>query len=135
MKRTENDRKTRQRGPRWGWIGGFLGGTCWIPFLSGMLFLHGDPGGGIAGLLLCGAALYLSFVLRPWKHPETELWILYLGAVFPVFLAAGFLCWRFERFIDPGQNAYLGLSAVLPLLIPAIVLGKKTWRDLHDPPR
>jgi len=134
MKRTEDERKARQRGPRWGWIGGFLGATCWIPVLSGILFFHGDRAGGIAGLLLCSAALFLSFVLRPWKHPETELWILYLGAVFPVLLAGGFLTWRYEIFVDPGQNASLGLSAVLPRLLPPVILGKKTWRDLHDPP-
>jgi hypothetical protein len=120
-----------ERGPRWGWIGGFLGGTCWIPILSGVLLLHRDVAGGGAGMLLCAAALVLAFLLRPWKHPDVGLWKLYLGAVFPVFLSAGFLVWRYGMFVNPDEKAVEGLYAVFPLALPVFILGKKTWKDLN----
>ncbi len=130
MKDPDEKGPGEEKGPRWGWTGGFLGATCWIPIMSCVLWVHGDPAGGIAGMLLCSAALFLSFLLRPWKHPDVELWGLYLGAVSPIFLSAGFLLWRYKIFVRPDESILVGLYAVVPLLLPALILGHRTWNDM-----
>lgn len=34
---------TPESGARWGWIGGFVGATLWMPILAVALHVHGDP--------------------------------------------------------------------------------------------
>jgi hypothetical protein len=132
--RNRKDARTKyERGPRWGWTGGFLGATCRIPILSRVLLYHHDTAGGAAGLLLFASTLSLAFFLRPWKHPDTAQWMLYLGAISPVFLAAGFLTWRYGIYVNPEEQASVGLYAAFPLVLPAFILGGRTWKEMSRP--
>jgi len=119
------------RGARWGWIGGCLGASCWIPIVSIVLLVHGDVFGGIAGFVIYTAILWLIHALRPWKRPDAPFWKIYLGILAPILLSAVFFLWRYGTHVDPSASSGLSLFMIVPFLIPFVVLGDKSWNDMH----
>jgi len=120
------------RGGRWGWIGGFAGGTLWILPLAGLLFFKGDPLGGAVGLCLWAACFGLAIVLRPWRWPQTPISLLYLTVLLAVCGAALFFGLRYDLFRQaagrPGWMYFLWMPACF---IPVFTLGRKRWGDIH----
>lgn len=126
---------SNEKGGKWGWIGGGLGGLCWIPILAAVLAAKGQPLDAAvgAGFFVLGCAgLY---VLAPWRRPHTSMGFLYLGMVLILLAAAA---WMVIRWDDP-QIAHfrrqpLALLPLLPIFTPVFLLWRKTWAGLHHPP-
>ncbi len=128
-----NQTGSQQRGARWGWIGGLLGATVWIPIVSGVLLHRGDVLGGLGGLLCYCLVLLIAYVLRPWRWPAARLWKLYVVVVGSLLGAAAFLVWRYRVHVDPYEDYTIGFFGIFPLLLPAILFGRRTWGDPRGP--
>ena len=119
------------RAARCGWIGGFLGGCCWVPIVSLFLLLrHRDTVGGWGGLALFGVILLAAIGLRLWRHPDMQMRWLYLGALLSILAVAGFFLWRYLH-IAGSEEFNGGVFGFAALSIPAFVFGGRTWRETH----
>ena len=121
------------KGRQWGWLGGFLGASCWAPVLAAVLWHRGDMLG--AGLVLVGwlGCLAALFWFRPWAHPQVRFWRLYLGALAPVLITAGIMIWRLNPHEHWGRVGWPSLLGVLPVfLIPLLTQGRQTWRQIEE---
>lgn len=121
------------RGRRWGWIGGFLGGGCWLLPLAIVLFFQGDVLGGAATLVCTALWLLALRVFLPWRHRQTRLWKLYLASLAPIALGAFVIVWRIYSLVDD-VPFYSGLQllVLLPVFaLPLVTMGKNTWSELE----
>lgn len=120
------------RGPRAGWTYGGLGSLLWILILGVVLAVQHHAGKSLVCFALFGAgAAYLS-LFAPWKHPDTPLWKPYLGFVLLLCAACGAVFFAVHDVV-PGEEQLSPwmLLLLLPLSLPILGFGKKTWRDLH----
>lgn len=115
-------------GRRWGWVGGFLGASSWVPVLAVLLFMGGDALGGGLMLAAYGLCLVMLRLFLPWRRPQKRLAGLYAVTIAPVLLAAALLFVRVGG--DLPRVQWLQAALLLPLfLVPVLVLGRKTWAD------
>lgn len=118
------DRKGEKAGWTWGWIGGFL----WVAIM-GLVFLAQEKiAAGSAGLLLFVAAIWATRHFAPWRHPATAYWRLYLWLYLLFLLAIPWAIWGFGGLGEEGLNGWM-LVWLLPLLIPVLINGRKTWAE------
>ena len=124
-----------ERGPRWGWVGGMLGGTCWMLLASGGFFLAGDLPGGALAVLYYAIVTFMIFVLAPWRHPSIPVWVPYLAVIGASIVAAALMLWRYLAVIEPGEEVPLNLVfIVFPLMVPVFTFGNRRWNDIHRKP-
>lgn len=120
------------KGQRWGWKGGFLGGSCWVPVLAVVLFAQGDVFGGVLTLVCYALCLGALWRFLPWRFPGVRLWKLYLASLGPIVLSALVLGWRLGKLAGGVGWPLLQLLFVLPmLLLPLLTMGRKTWDELE----
>ena len=112
-----------------GWIGGWLGGFCWVLILSIVLFVQGKTiQAGIGLLITCVAGVTIVF-LSPWRHPRTRYRRL-MVPIYVLFLAA--VAWGVWSLGDPRQmgiHSWWSLLLLLPVLMPLWTAGNRRWED------
>lgn len=129
MTNTPNQR----RGPRIGWVGGFIGGTFWMILAALVLLVKGDLVGGLVMAAAYGLCLLGLKIGLPWRRPDTTLWKLYLLVLAPMAAGGAFFFLRFHYRLHPLDNQYWLPLLIVPFLIPLLTMGQKTWRQLHGP--
>jgi len=64
-----------RRGEKLGWLGGFAGAFLWIPALAVVFLVQGKPLAGLIGFALGALGYGLVVWFRPWRFPETPLYL------------------------------------------------------------
>ena len=122
-----------QRGPRLGWTLGGIGAFVWLIAMAAGLIAKGNLLGAAACAASFAFAVGYIFRFAPWKYEDTAFWKLYVGLFFIMVAAAVVLLAVWE----PGASALKSHAYVLmyliPGLIPAFTIGRKTWKELHGP--
>lgn len=118
------DRKGEKAGWTWGWIGGFL----WVAIIGLVFLAQGKIAEGGAGLVLFVAAIWAIRHFAPWRHPTTPYWRLYLWLYLLFLLTIPWAIWSFG---GQGKEQLSGwmLLWLLPLLMPVVINGRKTWAE------
>ncbi|MFP4475461.1 MAG: hypothetical protein ACLFOY_07850 [Desulfatibacillaceae bacterium] len=120
----------REAGQRWGWLGGCLGASLWILVMAVLFLYLGSVPLGALYLALWAAAVAAAYFLRPWARPDTRVRWLYLVTAFVIIVPAALMVAGLHPF-DTGEKAPpVVFVAILPIFIPVLTFGKKTWRDL-----
>ncbi|MEW6692635.1 MAG: hypothetical protein ACOZAH_03575 [Pseudomonadota bacterium] len=123
---------TPESGARWGWIGGFVGATLWMPILAVALHVHGDPLGAWLGMGFYLLSLLGMVMLAPWRHPATPMRWLYLGMLGLLLLAGGVLMARMLALWPEEELSPWLLLSLAPLFLPVLTLGDRTWSRLRE---
>lgn len=115
-------------GEKIGWTMGWLGAFLWVGILAVVRLFQGRYPAGFGGIAIFTIALLLVALLAPWRRPDTAYWKLMLPMFVLSFLAAGLFIW------DEGGMAAAGIHwwdifPFLPLLMPLLFIGNKTWNS------
>lgn len=116
-----------RKGERLGWTLGWLGGFAWVAVLAGVFAVQGRGLPAVAGLLLFAMAGLAIRRNAPWRHPDQPYWRL----MAPLYgLMALSVVWVFWGFEDASAEPVSGWQLLwwVPLLLPLIQLGRRTWR-------
>lgn len=130
---SEHGNSAGERGARIGWLGGFLGASCWIPLLAVVLGWQGDGRGAAVGLGWFSLAMGMAWWLRPWHWDGVGMGKLYLAVLFPILAAALFFLWHMGQ--TPEGRAELEggspwqLLILLPIFMPAVRWWRTSWSD------
>jgi hypothetical protein len=127
------DGRDPRRGEKWGWAGGFLGSSLWIPVMGILLLYWGDVFAGVVAFALYAAALVLLYVLLPWRNPRRPMGLLLAGTLAPIFAAIGLSIYYFfirEDALTEGVQpfSFLWVTVFLPIFFR---FGRRTWDDGH----
>jgi len=117
-------------GEKIGWTAGWSGGFIWVVILSIIFLIQNNWPQGLLGLLLVGLAVLSIVSSAPWRHPSTPYWKLMVPPYMVLFGALVWGIWVYGGIKDSGLN-WSSLLLLLPLLIPVISMGKKTWNDFN----
>ena len=124
---------SHRRQEKIGWIGGWLGGFCWVVPLAVILLARGDVVRGTLGLAISVVACAAIWLFAPWRNPQST----FRRLLIPVYLLA--LCsfaWGIWAFGGPrqiGLNGWWSLMTVLPLSLPLWIGGSRRWQDGDRP--
>ncbi len=113
-------------GEKWGWIGGILGGSVWVPAVSGVCLLHGRVLQCLIGLLLTCVMTAVVLASTPWKHPDTPYWKLMLPVYVVLFTSIAWALWPYDQ--EQGIS-WWSILLLLPLLTPFMTIGRMRWND------
>jgi len=115
-------------GEKIGWTFGFSGAFLWIVILSLVFLLHNKLAQGLSGLLLVVLAACSIMFLAPWRSPSTPYWKLMVPIYVLFFVTLLWAVWAYGGPSDLGLT-WGHIFLVLPLLLPFLTMGKKTWND------
>lgn len=124
------DKKVTERGRRWGWIGGGLGGLLWLIPLAVVAQLRGESVAAFAA----GSAFFIGFayvfICAPWRFPHRPFALIYLGLIFIIIAAAVLLLWLMVVPALGVGRSYSMLFPLVTLLIPLAIFGRRRWDEL-----
>lgn len=120
-------------GEKIGWIGGWLGSFLWVLALGIVFLVQDKTNRGIVGLALFVLAVFFIFMFAPWRRPVTPYWELMLPMYFLLFAAAAWAIRAFGGWKVSGLG-WWKLSWVLPMLLPLVTAGRRTWNDPRPGP-
>ena len=113
----------RRKGERLGWLGGF----AWVAVLAGVFVVQGRWLAALAGLLLFALAVWAIRRNAPWRQPDQLYWRLMAPLYGLIGLSVVWVFWGFEAASAESLSGWQLLWWV-PLLLPLIQLGGRTWR-------
>lgn len=119
-----------RRGEKIGVLVGMLCGILWLLFFSVIWIFKGLYLTGLFGLVIFMGAVTVIMKNRPWKKPEVYFYRLFLP--YYAFLYGGLILvllayWRELTFF----NILSTLLWTIPVLLPILLHGKKTWNSLN----
>lgn len=117
----------RRKGERLGWILGWLGGFAWVAVLACVFAFQGRGLAAFAGLLLFLLAVLAIRRNAPWRQPDQPYWRLMVPLYGLMGLSVVWVFWGFEAASAESLSGWQ-LLWWLPLLLPLIQLGRRTWR-------
>ena len=120
-------------GEKIGWSGGWLGSFLWLLALGIVFLAQGKTRAGLVGLALFALAVFFVFAFAPWRRPDTPYWELMLPMYFLLFSAAAWAIRAFGGWKVSGLG-WWKLSWVLPMLLPLVTAGRRTWNDPRPGP-
>jgi len=115
-----------RKGEKIGWIGGFLGGFCWLLLLSIAWFVIGSPKKGLIALGFFIVATIIIECITPWRYPQTKYWKL-LVPVYAILTLSFIVCIMLWGGLEKAGLRPLQLFMFSPLLIPFFTIGNKVW--------
>lgn len=119
-----------RKGEKFGWIGGWLGGSLFMPAMGGILLAQHQLLPGIILLVSFVVLLVLTFIVVPWRFPFTCYWKLLLPFYAVFLIGGGATVWT----VETGEKiSPLLLLCLLPCLMPFYSIGKRTWNIPADP--
>jgi hypothetical protein len=119
---------TERKGERIGWTCGWIGGFLWVGILGAVFLAQSKVVAGGSGLLIFAVAVWAVLRLAPWRHPKTPYWRLFLRLYALFLLTILWTVWAFGGLGGEPLNGWM-LLWMLPLFIPFVVSGRKTWAD------
>jgi hypothetical protein len=120
-----------RRGEKIGWIGGFLGGLLWMPFLSIFWLLIDRIIVGSLGLIFFVLGVYFIIKFSPWKYPDTKFYLLMLPFYIILILAIVLFVFFGWNILESERDFPLwSLVIMIPIFSPFFVMGWKTWNKL-----
>jgi len=120
--------KNDRSGEKIGWVAGWMGGFAWVAALAVVFVWQGKTMAGLGGLALAGLAVYAVLNFAPWKRPDTHCWKLMAPVYLLLILAAVWAVAAFGGFAAAGLQ-WWNLLWLLPVFIPLLTIGRKTWND------
>lgn len=114
-------------GEKIGWIGGWSGAFVWLLLLSGIWLAQGLFPRALVGLTLLALGLGSIIALAPWRHPHTPFRLLMLPGYVVLLLAVIYAVAVTEE--AHRELSWWSITWLLPLLIPMITAGGRTWQD------
>ena len=119
------------RGIKASWYGGWSGSLLWLLFLSFSHFYHQKYQLGMISFTFFAIGMLSGYKLRPWAHRQTPYWKL-LTPIY--FIVPGALAWALftSDKVQFELNNLLLLTALLPILLPLLVLRNRTWDQVLD---
>lgn len=116
----------KNQGVKWGWTGGFLGGSLWMLLLGIVQLARGELllGAGLTALYL--VSLAVLYLLLPWKRPKTSMGLLYLGTLAPILAGAVFVIWWVFAHDESIWGLFGGFFAIFT---PVFFFRGRTWAD------
>jgi len=110
------------------WTGSWLGSLTWLPLLAFIIWSrHGMNTYSLLVFSLALLAVFLVILLAPWKHPDTSYWKLMLPLYLVIMLGILFTLFFFKAVL--GLQTLILLPGIFPLLLPLLIIGKRTWSD------
>ncbi len=117
-------------GEKIGWIGGWLGAFFWVIILTVIFLVQDKWAEGFLGLLLLGLAAIFIVIFAPWRRSSTPFWKLMTPSYVILFGSLLWAIWAFGGIKNSGLS-WWNLLFLLPLLIPLVGMGAKTWDDTY----
>jgi hypothetical protein len=115
-------------GEKWGWIGGWLGSFVWILISSVVWLLQEKYLSAVLAGGLFSAALALTFLLAPWKHPNVVFWKLMLPLLILFIISLAAFALVSGGLQETGNYSWCILFLAF-LLLPLFNTGKRRWND------
>ncbi|MCU0237026.1 MAG: hypothetical protein MUC72_08080 [Acidobacteria bacterium] len=123
-----------RRGEKIGWTGGWLGSFLWVLVLSVMFLFQGRRTEGIVGVVLVGLGAYYIHSCAPWRSPGTSYWKLMLRVYAVLLASVAWAIWSFGGWEATGLK-WWNLLWLLPVLMPLLTIGRRTWDGLQPEPQ
>lgn len=119
---------TTRKGEQAAWIAGWVAGFCWLG-IAALVFLFQDkPVAPVIGGALSAAGILGTFLLSPWRHPDTPYWKLMLPLYADILPGIVWVWYSCGGASGP-VSRWGALALFLPVIIPLFSLGHRTWND------
>lgn len=121
---------------RKGWTLGFLGASLAVPLIGLVFVLGGRAATGMGAFGLWFACLAAAYLFRPWARQQTQIRLLYLGALAPWLASLAYLVWALVG--STGLSSLTPSTMIAPLLavfVPFFTFGRRTYAEISGEKR